>query len=140
MSILYTYGAISLLSHHNQYATAAQDYYDSSSVGLSYKDELYKFVDDEMDDDVFVDAVSNIVTRGCHVNHNHNYPCPASTRTAVETDRFIYGLKKRMNFNILKLVFELPITAPGVGVTSPKGQPLISLSSQLLPILRTKES
>eukprot|EP00571_Detonula_confervacea_P012972 CAMPEP_0172305388 /NCGR_PEP_ID=MMETSP1058-20130122/6691_1 /TAXON_ID=83371 /ORGANISM="Detonula confervacea, Strain CCMP 353" /LENGTH=1217 /DNA_ID=CAMNT_0013016979 /DNA_START=73 /DNA_END=3723 /DNA_ORIENTATION=+ len=82
-----------------------QDYWDST-VGYSYKDELYKFVDNGMVDDMFISQVSHIVARGCHV-----YPC--SSTSAVDTNRFLYGLERKMNFkNIIKLVFELPIAAP----------------------------
>lgn len=86
-----------------------QDYYDST-LGWSYKEELYKFVDNGMDNDVFVDSVSNIVVRGCHLSDN--YPCSASTYTSVDTNRFLYGRERRTNFkNIIRLVFELPIAA-----------------------------
>ena len=83
-----------------------QDYYDST-LDWSYKDELYKFVDEGMNNDAFVDAVSNIVVRGCHLSDRQ--PCSASTHAAVDTKRFLYGRERRINFkNILRLVFELP--------------------------------
>ena len=66
---------------------------------LRCPDELYKFVDEGMDDDVFIDAVSNIVSRGCHV-----HPCTRGAVTSVsfETNRPLYGIERRMNFkNIL---------------------------------------
>jgi len=87
-----------------------QDYFDST-LGWSYEDELYKFVDNGMEDDVFIDSVSNIVSRGCH--SAHNLPCSPSTYYQVNTNRFLYGLERRTNFkNIIKLVFELPIMTP----------------------------
>ena len=51
------------------------------------------------------------IDRCCHVSHNHQ--CSSSTHSTVDTDRFLYGFERRMNFkNIIKLVFELPIAAP----------------------------
>ena len=67
-----------------------QDYYDSSRK-WSYMEELYRFVDSGMEGDFFVDSVSNIMARGCH-----DEPCTSSY--SIETDRFLYGLERRMNF------------------------------------------
>ena len=67
-----------------------QDYYDSNT-GWSYQDELYKFVDDGLDNDVFIDSVSNIIARGCHI-----YPCSGSS--SVDTNRLLYGLERRIHF------------------------------------------
>lgn len=88
-----------------------QGYYDSN-LDWSYLDELYKFVDNGMDGDVFIDSVSSIIVRGCHLSHN--YPCSKSTsHLSLDTDRLLYGLERRMNFkNIIKLVFAMPIVAP----------------------------
>ena len=73
-----------------------QDYYDSTT-GWSYLEELYKFVDNGMEDDAFIDAVSNIAARGCHI-----YPC--SKTPAIDTDRFLYGLERKINVkNIIKV-------------------------------------
>lgn len=90
-----------------------QDYYDSN-VDWSYQRELYKFVDNGMDDDVFIDSVSNIFARGCHQSHQYN--CSSITsQFSVNSNRLLYGLERKINFkNILKLVFELPIVAQPV--------------------------
>ena len=69
-----------------------QDYYDSTR-NWSYLDELYKFVDGGMDSNVFIDSVSSIVAQGCHAE-----PCASSH--SIETNRFLYGLERRMNFKI----------------------------------------
>ena len=77
-----------------------QDYYDSVDE-WSYKDELYKFVDSGMDDDVFIDAVSNIVARGCHKSIHSECSSPTMS---VETNRFLYGIERRMHFkNIIRV-------------------------------------
>lgn len=87
-----------------------QDYYDST-LDWSYRDELYKFVDSGLDDDSFIDSVSNIVTRGCHVSHASQ--CSASTYTSIQPDQFLYGFERRRNFkNIIQLVFDLPVSEP----------------------------
>lgn len=79
-----------------------QDYYDSA-LEWRYMTELYKYVDGGMSDDSFIEKVNLIFARGCHF-----YPC--SGYTAVESDRFLYSMEKKMNFrNILKLLFELPL-------------------------------
>ncbi|KAL7552072.1 hypothetical protein ACHAWF_015324, partial [Thalassiosira exigua] len=81
-----------------------QDYYQSVQR-WSYLDELYNFLDEGMDNDVFIDAVSGIVAQGCHAR-------PCTSAIAVETNRVLYGLERKMHFkNIVKLVFELPIGA-----------------------------
>lgn len=80
-----------------------QDYFDSSANWI-YMRELYKFVDGGMSDDSFIEKVNLILARGCHV-----YPC--SSYFAVESDRFLYSMEKKTNFrNILKLLFELPLS------------------------------
>ena len=97
-------------------SSVVQDYYDST-LDWSYKKELYKFVDNGMDNDAFVDAVSNIVVRGCHLSDN--YPCSATTYATVDTNRFLYGRERRTNFkNIIRLVFELPVSARPAGESS----------------------
>ena len=83
-------------SHFAAGIDRVQDYYDST-LGWSYMEELYKFADGGMEDMAFVDAVSNIAARGCHA-----YPC--SNTDAIETDRFMYGLERKMNVkNIIKV-------------------------------------
>ena len=87
-----------------------QAYYESTT-SWSYKDEIYKFVDGGFDDDSFIDEVSNVVARGCHLGGTASGAC-SSVATAIDTDRFLYGLERKMNFkNIIKLVFELPVVA-----------------------------
>lgn len=52
-----------------------------------------------MIDERFIDSVSNIVARGCHV-----HPCTSGSGTSVEfeTNRFLYGVERRMHVkNIL---------------------------------------
>ena len=78
-----------------------QDYYDSTEE-WSYQDELYKFVDGGYDDDMFIDAVSNIAARGCHKPSGLS----CSGVGSVETNRFLYGLERRMHFkNIIRVSF-----------------------------------
>ena len=85
-----------------------QDYYDSS-VDFDYIDELYRFVDGGMSNDAFVEQVSNILARGCHV-----HPCPPTSFTSpVKTDRFLHGPQRRQNVkNAIRLVFKLPVLPP----------------------------
>lgn len=78
-----------------------QDYYDSTDE-WSYQDELYKFVDGGYDDDMFIDAVSNIAARGCHKPSGLS----CSRVGSVETNRFLYGLERRMHLkNIIRVSF-----------------------------------
>lgn len=96
-----------------EWVDMVQDYYDSA-LDWQYTRELYKYVDGGMSDDSFIEKVNLILARGCHL-----YPC--STYSAVESDRFLYSTEKKTNFrNILKLLFELPVTdatenTPGSG-------------------------
>ncbi|EJK47381.1 hypothetical protein THAOC_33900, partial [Thalassiosira oceanica] len=85
-----------------------QDYYDSS-VDFDYIDELYRFVDGGMSNDAFVEQVSNILARGCHV-----HPCPPTSFTSpVKTNRFLHGPERRQNVkNAIRLVFKLPVLPP----------------------------
>lgn len=78
-----------------------QSYYDPES-GWDYNSELYKFVDGGFDEiDPFIETVNDIFVKGCH-----DPPCSSS----FEMNRYRYGLERKKNFfNILKLVFDLPV-------------------------------
>ena len=62
-----------------------------------------------MSNDAFVEQVSNILARGCHV-----HPCPPTSFTSpVKTDRFLHGPQRRQNVkNAIRLVFKLPVLPP----------------------------
>ena len=57
-------------------------------------------MDGGYDDDMFIDAVSNIAARGCHKPSGLS----CSGVGSVETNRFLYGLERRMHFkNIIRV-------------------------------------
>ncbi|KAL7521361.1 hypothetical protein ACHAWX_006029 [Stephanocyclus meneghinianus] len=80
-----------------------QSYYNSTSE-WEYLTQLNKFVDDGMKDESFIEAVNNIVARGCHLP-------PCSPALSIKSDKYLFGFERKLNvLNILKLVFSLPAT------------------------------
>jgi hypothetical protein len=111
-----------------EWVDRVQDYYDST-LDWHYMRELYKYVDGGMLDDSFIEKVNLILARGCHL-----YPC--SSYSAVESERFLYSMEKKTNFrNILKLLFELPVTdasqnTPGSGGVAQPSEPFLNLPTK----------
>lgn len=90
-----------------------QSYYNANTE-WDYMDELYKFVDGGMKDEVFIDSLNRIVAKGCHL-------VSCDSDSSIHANYYRYGFEKKQNMiNILKLVFNLPAaTSPSDSLTSP---------------------
>ncbi|KAL3786229.1 hypothetical protein HJC23_002480 [Cyclotella cryptica] len=107
-----------------------QSYYNSTSE-WEYLTQIYKFVDGGMTDESFIEAVNNIVARGCHLP-------PCSSALSIKSDRYLFGFERKQNvFNILKLVFSLPATESLSTDTSPS-EPEISNPFVDIPALKQR--
>jgi len=66
---------------------SVQSYYNSTSE-WEYLTQLNKFVDEGMKDESFIEAVNNIVARGCHLP-------PCSPALSIKSDRYLFGFEVR---------------------------------------------
>lgn len=73
-----------------EWSDRVQSYADLDS-GWNYSDELKKFVDDGIDDEGFINAVINIVTKKCHDDS-------CSDQWILDDDNYLYVDKRRDNF------------------------------------------
>lgn len=83
-----------------------QSYYHVNTE-WEYMAELYKFVDGGMQDEAFIESLNRIVARGCHL---FDFSCNDALSINANSER--YGFEKKQNMiNILRMIFELPVTA-----------------------------
>lgn len=66
---------------------SVQSYYNSTNE-WEYLTQLNKFVDDDMKDESFIEAVNNIVARGCHLP-------PCSPALSIKSDKYLFGFEVR---------------------------------------------